>query len=83
MRSQQIMPMILLASSPGREKRSCLFRKQKEKIMIVQKIKAKVMLVQKRKRKDYTFRRQYNEKLSTISGCPGIMLVHTSIAFPQ
>ena len=51
--------------------------------MIVQKIKAKVMLVQKRKRKDYTFRRQYNEKLSTISGCPGIMLVHTSIAFPQ
>ena len=31
-------------------------------------------LVQEHKRKDYAFRRQFNEKPSSIPGCPGMSL---------
>ncbi len=41
-----------------------------------------VVSEKKKKRKDYAFRRQFNEKPSIIPGCPDICCVKLRAAYP-
>jgi len=43
-------------------------------------VKSGSVLAVEKKRKDYAFRRQFNEKPSFIPGCPGVLAVHIKCA---